>query len=275
MPHPRPLRLAFPLFTPSVRTALLVGALALAAPLAPVVADAADAPADADAAATPAADAVKADSGGAAVKAARSAPDAPFAIRPSVQNEPRAQTDPASGDLVMIGYELSALLAQSTGVHPRDMIGEGGVDLGKRYDVLLRAGPQKDRNLREVFAAGVPAALGLELERRTEKVPVNRLRRRAGDPPLAPSTAPAPRAEVGKGRIAATRLPMAELVALLRWRSPRPVLDETGLTGAYDFVLEWDESAGTPALFYALQDVGLEIVPDEGEFAFLVVRPKP
>jgi len=205
----------------------------------------------------------------------RRAPDAPFTIRASSQTEQQAQADPQSGDVVMIAYPLSALLSQAHGVHPLDMIAEGGVDLDKRYDVLLRAGPQRDRNLREMLKRGVPHALGLELEVRPRKVPINRLRVRAGDPPLAPSTAESERVEVAKGRLEAVRLPIAELVAFLRWRSPRPVVDETKLAEAYDFVLEWDAAAGTPALFYALQDIGLEIVPDDAEFPFLVVRPTP
>ena len=66
---------------------------------------------------------------------------------------------------------------------------------------------------------------------------------------------------------------MRDLVMFLRWRTPRPILDETGLAARYDFVLEWDPAGGARAMLLALHDLGLELVRDRGEFPLLVVRP--
>ena len=56
---------------------------------------------------------------------------------------------------------------------------------------------------------------------------------------------------------------MASLVRAISGQLDRPVFDDTGLSGAYDFTLKWavDESDLTrPSLFAALQDqLGLRL----------------
>jgi uncharacterized protein (TIGR03435 family) len=65
----------------------------------------------------------------------------------------------------------------------------------------------------------------------------------------------------GRGPISlnARKYSMPMLASLLTNLSPDPVIDKTGLTGLYDFKLEWDESAG-PSLFSAVTDqLGLHL----------------
>ncbi len=74
------------------------------------------------------------------------------------------------------------------------------------------------------------------------------------------------------------------LTDILSGRLGRPVLDETGLIGRYDFRLEWNEAATSkalgqlatgandPSMFAALQDqLGLELKADEGPVKVLAV----
>ncbi len=57
----------------------------------------------------------------------------------------------------------------------------------------------------------------------------------------------------------ARKYSMTMLASLLTNMSPDPVIDKTGLTGVYDFQLEWDDSAG-PSLFSAITDqLGLRL----------------
>ena len=63
---------------------------------------------------------------------------------------------------------------------------------------------------------------------------------------------------------------MPQLAALLSQIGPGPMVDKTGLTGAYDFDLMWDESSG-PSLFTALQEqLGLKLEPQKVPVSFFL-----
>lgn len=100
---------------------------------------------------------------------------------------------------------------------------------------------------------------------------------------------------MGGGRLSATMAPISTLVTMLSQQLGRPVLDKTGLTGKYDFTLEYtpDETQrsmgmGTgekpatesplpsdpsgPSIFTALQDqLGLKLEAQKGPVEILVV----
>jgi uncharacterized protein (TIGR03435 family) len=58
--------------------------------------------------------------------------------------------------------------------------------------------------------------------------------------------------------VAAQAHTMPMLAMLLTAYGTGPVVDQTGLTGVYDFKLSWDDTAG-PSLFTALQELGLRL----------------
>lgn len=208
-------------------------------------------------------------------------PDAPtFAIRLSQAREQRMALDPETGRTLLSGVTLRALAAQAWVVHPRDVKAHPassdppGLDV--RYDVVLEPGPEAPRRRgRELLRKGLQRALGLSFEREATRVPVNRLQRIPEAAPLEPSTADAPSVERSEGRLAARAMPIAELVVFLRWHSPRPILDETGLDERYDFVVEWDPNGGTRELFLALGDLGLQITRGRDDYPFLYVKRSP
>jgi uncharacterized protein (TIGR03435 family) len=84
----------------------------------------------------------------------------------------------------------------------------------------------------------------------------------------------------GKGQLTAKKESMARFADALSRRMDRPVVDETGLSGAYDFVLDLlrDESHGDPgpnydgAIFTALQDqLGLKLEAKKQPVEILVI----
>lgn len=65
---------------------------------------------------------------------------------------------------------------------------------------------------------------------------------------------------------------MQMLTNLLSQRGEGPVVDKTGLTGAYNFKLWWDDSA-TPSLFTALtEQLGLRLEPQKVPVSFFVIE---
>jgi len=94
----------------------------------------------------------------------------------------------------------------------------------------------------------------------------------------------------GKGRMIGQQVTMALVAQNLSARVGRPVEDDTGLKGYYDFRLEWtpDESDSAPpgdsasapspsdhagpSIFTAIQEqLGLKLVPTKGPSEFLVI----
>lgn len=198
-------------------------------------------------------------------------PNAPFTIRGSKAREASFHRDPETGDIAMIGSTLASLLAQGYAVHPKDIDAEG-IDLNRRFDLLLRPRNKGALEPLEMVHRGIPRSLGLVAEVQERTGAVNRLRPSKNAPQLEPSTSPVKEIKQEEGRLEITGAKISELVAFLRWQSPRPVLDESELTETYDFVLEWDTSSGTGAIFHALNDLGLQIYPDQGTYTVLKVR---
>ena len=78
--------------------------------------------------------------------------------------------------------------------------------------------------------------------------------------------------------------PLTDLKFLLAKETGRPVVDDTGLTGKYDFVLEYTpasraaasgtgtDEGGRPSIFTALEEqLGLKLVPSKQPVEMLVV----
>jgi uncharacterized protein (TIGR03435 family) len=95
-------------------------------------------------------------------------------------------------------------------------------------------------------------------------------------------------ARFGRGSITAGGFSMEWLAVNLRGGAGRPVVDRTGLTGGYDFTLEYAAGApaldtapdGKPSLFTALQEqLGLKLEPAQALLPVIVVerieRPLP
>jgi uncharacterized protein (TIGR03435 family) len=76
----------------------------------------------------------------------------------------------------------------------------------------------------------------------------------------------------GQGKLTAQGLPMAELVKLLSQHAGRTVLDETGLTGKYDYMVHWTPSDSQDSMLAAIQEqLGLELKSQTAPMEVLVI----
>jgi uncharacterized protein (TIGR03435 family) len=82
------------------------------------------------------------------------------------------------------------------------------------------------------------------------------------------------------GRAQGFAAPIEILAPFLSNQTGRPVLDQTGLAGKYDFVLEWtpdtadlpDPAAAGPAIFTGMQEqLGLRLVAQKGPVQIIVI----
>jgi uncharacterized protein (TIGR03435 family) len=87
------------------------------------------------------------------------------------------------------------------------------------------------------------------------------------------------------GHVEGTRAPISMLTNFLARDLGRPVNDETGLSGFYDFKLEWDTESGAaspetpsnassrPSLFTALtEQLGFRLVSKKGQAQVYVIE---
>src|SRR5271165_1885337 len=82
----------------------------------------------------------------------------------------------------------------------------------------------------------------------------------------------------GRGRISGKEVPLSSLTNLLSSEVGRPVIDKTGIPGAYDFVLYFTTEAGAtaessePSIFDALQkQLGLKLEAGKGNIDMLII----
>jgi uncharacterized protein (TIGR03435 family) len=149
----------------------------------------------------------------------------------------------------------------------------------------------------------------LKVHRITKELPVYELVVAKNDPKLQPTKEAHDSRNRGMhirdGRMTATALSMESLAANLSGQTSRVVIDKTGLTGHYDFTLNWtpdqrrsdplasgesspgprgnsvdDGGANGPSIFTALQEqLGLKLVPQKGPVEILVIdhieKPSP
>jgi uncharacterized protein (TIGR03435 family) len=123
---------------------------------------------------------------------------------------------------------------------------------------------------------------GLKFHREQRELPVYLLMPAKGGPKLKESPPDAKGMLRMSGnqtvRITTTKGSMKQLADQLSGNIDRPVLDQTGLTGGYDYKLEWKpdgaaaEDSSAPSIFAAVQEqLGLKLEPKKAPVEMLVV----
>ena len=194
-------------------------------------------------------------------------------------------------------YTLKLLIAAAYDLNPRTISGGPGWIDSDHYDILAvtpgEIRPTRDEQM-SMLRNLLTERFRLAFHREQKEFSIYTLSVARGGPKLKPSTAapddpPALISTVYPQHmlLPARNATMGELVSLMqRAMLDRPVVDKTGLSGRYDFDLNWapDEtqfggdlpkpSAETPAapLFTALQEqLGLKLEATRGPVAALVV----
>jgi uncharacterized protein (TIGR03435 family) len=195
------------------------------------------------------------------------------------------------------GYSVKGLIAAAYDLNPKTISGEPGWANSEHYDIeAVTPGavrPTHDEQMK-MLRALLTERFKLTFHREKKDFSIYALEIAKGGPKLkAAADANAP-ATVGPGIAYPERIELpgrnatvGELASLLqRAILDRPVVDRTGLTGRYDFMLIWapndsefggagpkaSENAPSPPLFEALQQqLGLKLEATRGAVDALVV----
>jgi bla regulator protein blaR1 len=196
------------------------------------------------------------------------------------------------GGLRTGNISVMSLLKFAYDVRDYQIIGSPGWVLSDRYDIILTpdrsetaVGP--DTAVRESLAwvdrtrQRVQAVLrdrfGLVLRTEIHELPIYALTRTAKGATISRASGDHPAGfSNGPGHAESIGAPVKLLTDFLSRELSRPVVDETGLGGQYDFKLDWtpdsDTSGTGPSIFTALNDqLGLKLESKKGPVQVYVV----
>jgi len=200
-------------------------------------------------------------------------------------------------DVVTFGTTLMNLVTFAYGVHPKQVEGLPEWATTDKYEITARpegTGIPNDRQLKSLFQKLLAERFKLALHRDKKEQSVyaltaaragSKMTPSAGDPNGLPGLG-----FQGLGKLVVVNATMADFAGLFQTSVlDRPVVDQTGITGRYDFTLNWtpDESqfrgmgltippppdnATLPSLFTAIQEqVGLRLESTRAPADVLVI----
>jgi uncharacterized protein (TIGR03435 family) len=199
-----------------------------------------------------------------------------FRLEPSSAVERTERRDPGRGTLERRGLSLQEHVAEAWQVPYRDL--ELLIELPPgTFDLRVRATDGGLEQARAMIRGGLAEHFGFDLrsEKRPRDVFLLRVTREGLRPePVDPDAVTGERVHA-RGRYRGAGATIGDLAAYLRNYERRQILDETGLSGHYDIVIEWDPDAGARALHSALRDAGLVLVPTTRTTTAYVVEARP
>jgi uncharacterized protein (TIGR03435 family) len=203
-------------------------------------------------------------------------------IKPSSAEEGHSSWNSRHGNLDMRNMSLKAIILAAYGIKDYQYSGPDWLEK-ERFDISAKApGIVEDDQMLLAMQALLVERFHLAVHRESKPTAAYVLVVAKGGPKLH-EVKPGPKSSNNSQRgsdgithLTSQRVSMERLAAMLMRFADRPVVDRTGLTGVYDFKLDWagDEKADTtaPSLFTALQEqLGLKLQPDKIPVEFLVV----
>jgi len=200
-------------------------------------------------------------------------------------------------EVAVDGQTVQGMLLFGCGLHPRQLVNAPEWTASERWDVRGIpdvAGRPSLRQMQVLVCKVLQERFGLVSHRESREMAVYalslakggpKLKKSAGDPNGLPSDNE--QQNGGQMTVRAENMSMGELTLMMRFYLDRPVVDETGLMGRYDFSLEWtkDEPQASgpnapPGIFTAIQEqIGLKLEPMKATTDVLVIekveRPGP
>lgn len=229
---------------------------------------------------------------------------------PAEPNARRSSLDFGEGESLTAKYTtLRSLIAVAYNIRDLQISGAPGWMGVERYDIEAKTASNEtgsaptdprdvtdeqrkagDERTRERLRSLLADRFGLVVHRETREQSVYLLTVAKNGPKLKEVTGPADRHETrgGRGRSQGSAAKVEWLAGILSNITGRPVLDRTGLTGDYDWVLEWtpDTSGASkevtgaaplaessvPTIYTAIQEqLGLRLEAGKGPVDLLVI----
>jgi len=184
--------------------------------------------------------------------------------------------------LTTTGTSLQMLITWAYDIHDDRLVNKPKWLDSVRYDITAQGPPGEPAPgaLQKMTRALLAERFGLRIHPETRQLPTYAM----GVVPSGTKIHPAPAGIPGpnpfdmstSGRLTGTTVSADMLAKVLANQVGRPVQNETGLEGFFDFVLVWsaatDTDPASPAIFTALQEqLGLKLAPRKGPVEVFVI----
>jgi bla regulator protein BlaR1 len=224
-------------------------------------------------------------------------------IKPNSANDNRFMIRPLlGGGLTITGVPLKMLIMEAFDVRAFQVSGGPGWMSTERWDIEAKADGVQGRlpigQTLQMLQALITDRFHLDVHHETKEMTIyalvvgkngSKLTPHAGEPPQ-----PTDRLRVRPGSLSAKQIGVAALARQLTLQVGRQVIDKTGLTGTYDFTLEWMPESGQggpesiglppdaripspaesngPSIFTAVQEqLGLRLEAQKGPVDIIVI----
>ena len=215
-------------------------------------------------------------------------PDRAFEVSSIKRNRtgaPGADTNTTPGRLSLINATLQSVILRAFGVLNQQVIGTPEWVRAERYDILAVTGDSTaltDETRQKYLQALLVDRCALSFHRETRELRVYSLVSLKDGGTVRPHTGPGEYAmrvqptDDGRLRLSSTRGNMKRLVEILSGQLGDLVTDRTGLSGEYDFTLEWmpdvNGAGADPSLFTALiEQLGLRLDSAKSQVPVVVI----
>lgn len=191
--------------------------------------------------------------------------------------------DPSPGHFAMRNVPLRFALEWAYDLKDFEISCPEWMKADERYDIIAKApGPATDDEMRPMLQALLNERFQMKSHRDTKEMSVYVLSRGKGEPKVTPAAADeTPKLGGSPNGAHFQAFPISRLTFLLTRRLDRPVLDQTGLKGLFDYTIDLsglpapagmphDESA--PSIFTTVQrDMGLKLEGRKEPVSVLVI----
>jgi uncharacterized protein (TIGR03435 family) len=203
-----------------------------------------------------------------------------------INNSGSGQTSETTGPgrVTAVNTNISSLIQQAFGIKEFQISGAPGWVMIDKYDVAATTGTSKDLSgteLEPYFESLLAERFHLKYHRETKEIQVYalgvaktgaKLTAHAGGGDSSNGINGGP----GKTSIKSTNVSMKAFAGTLGRRLDRMIIDDTGLTGGYDLMLEWapnpSPDSTEPSLFTALQEqLGLKLESTKAPVEIIVI----
>lgn len=193
------------------------------------------------------------------------------------------------GDLLSIKNQtVNSLISVSFGIHQKQIVGDPAWLGTERFDIEGKADLAGEPNLQqiqEMIQKLLRDRFDLKFHRDKRDLSIYAIKVAKGGTKIARSTTTSPLpSQTGHGRGGQqerkfTNNSMSDFALGMQAYMDRPVVDETGLPGRYDFTLKWtpdnsptNEPDAAPGIFTAVQEqLGLKLEATKGPADVLVI----